>query len=202
MLTKENVESEKQGMASIEKTASPYSSRSLKELFIVFFVFSFAGHYLEVVWAWVKYFAVGSSWYPKINDLIPLAAPYGLGAVALITIIWPIMRNRKIRPVSVFVLSAIVAGIVEALSGLIVVLLYGKNYFWDYSGRIFNFFGLTCLSACLMFGAASILFLYYIYPHFEKLFENFKKNQISMIFWVLFVAYFVNMSLVIAKDFF
>lgn len=185
----------------ITDSSSLYAARSLKELFIIFFIFSLAGHYLEVVWAWVKFFAAGSSWYPKINDLIPMAAPYGLGAVSLIVIIWPIMRKRKINPVGVFVLSGIIAGFVETFCALVVILLYGRNYFWDYSGRFLNFFGLTCLSACLMFAAASILFLYYIYPRFEKIFKHFTKHQISSCFWALFIAYFVNMSLVITREF-
>jgi uncharacterized membrane protein len=158
-------------------------------------VFSIVGHFIEIIWAWMKYFAVGSTWYPRVDDLIPLAAPYGLGTILLIIIVWPIMKSRKIHPFSIFVLSGVLAGIVETISALFVILLYGQNYFWDYSNRFMNFFGLTCLRACFLFSIVSVIFLYFIYPQFEKLFEKFGKRRISIIFWVLFVIYVGNLIL-------
>lgn len=194
-------------MPEIEKNDSdlqalkPSRLRRFQGLFIVFFVFSFVGHYIEVVWAWVKYFTIGSHWFPKIADLIPLAAPYGLGAVALILIIWPIMKKRKLHPVKVFFLSAFVTGAVEFLCAALLVLLYGRNYYWDYSNRAFNLFGFVCLQGVMLFAIASIIFLYFIYPYCEKLFQKFSRRQVSAIFWVLFIAYLINITLVCVREF-
>lgn len=174
---------------------------SIKELFIIFFVFSLVGHYLEVVWAGIKYLISGSTWFPTVVDIIPLAAPYGLGAVALILVVVPILRARKMHIVSVFVISAFVAGIVEFLCAALLVLLYGRNYFWDYSDRFMNLFGFTCLGVCLLFGIVAIVFLYLIYPKLKVFFNYLSQKQISCIFWILFIAYIINLTLVCIREF-
>lgn len=175
--------------------------RSFKELFIIFFVFSLAGHYLEVVWAWIKFFAYGSTWYPRVVDLIPLAAPYGLGAVVLVLVIWPLLKRKRLSPTAVFGLSMLLTGTVEFLCALLLVILYGRNYFWDYSNRMFNLFGFVCLGTCILFGIASVFFLYFVYPRCEKLFEKLTKRQISKLFWTLFILYIINLGLVCIREF-
>lgn len=172
-----------------------------KELFIIFFIFSLVGHYLEVFWAGIKYLAFGSTWLPTVVDIIPLAVPYGLGAVAIILIVLPIAHSKKLKITSVFVFSALVSGLVEFLCAAFLVLLYGRNAFWDYSSKPFNVFGFTWIGACLLFGIAAISFIYLIYPKFKKIMTKLSKKQISFIFWLLFVAYLINLSIVIIREF-
>lgn len=181
---------------------TPYSRfRRFQQLFIIFFVFSILGHYIEVAWA-LTLRLFGSQWYPTITDMLPLAAPYGLGAVALIVFVWPLMKKYRHYPIRMFTLSVLITGFVEFLCALLLVLLYGKNYFWDYSSRFLNLFGFICLSNCLLFGVASMLFLYFVYPHFQKFSEKFSRRQVSICFWVLLVMYIINMTAVVLREFF
>ena len=172
-----------------------------KEVFIIFFVFSFLGHYLEVFWAIVKSLAVNSTWYPVINDPIPLAAPYGLGAVAIALVVLPLKEKKQLSKPWVFLLSAITAGVVEFFSALIVVLFYGKNYFWDYSDQPLNLFGFTSVWACFLFGVSSLVFIYLIYPGYQKVMQKITKNQLKYIFWVLFGVYWINQVVVFLREF-
>ncbi len=179
----------------------PATKSSIKELFIIYFVFSLVGHYLEVIWAWVKYISYGSTWFPKVVDFIPLAAPYGLGAVALILIVWPIYKKKKLKLWKVFLLSGLVTAATEFMCALLVVILYGKNYFWDYSDKPLNLFGFTWIGAASIFGIGSVVFIYAIYPKCEDLFRKLTKRQISIAFWILFVSYAINLILFCIREF-
>lgn len=172
-----------------------------QQIFLIFFVFSIFGHYLEVVWSWVGYLTVGSKWYPRVADLIPLAVPYGLGAVALIMFVWPIMKKYNLHIVKVFILSAIVTASVEFMCALFLVILYGKNYFWDYSSKPLNLFGFTWVGAAFLFGIVSVVFLYVIYPYCEYLLNKLSKRQLAIAFWPVFSLYIINLILVFIREF-
>jgi len=175
--------------------------RRFMDLFIIFFVFSLFGHYIEVIWAIIKRLAFGSTWYPKINDMLPLAAPYGLGAIALILLVWPIFDKYKKRPFTVLAICSIITGLVEFLCAALLVLLYGKNYYWDYSKMPLNLFGFIHLSGCLAFGAISLIFLYFIYPNWKKIYDRLSDKTVSLVFWLLFILYVINMFLVCTREF-
>lgn len=174
---------------------------SFKEIFIIFFVFSFLGHYLEVFWAIIKSITINSIWYPVINDPIPLAAPYGLGAVAIVLFVLPLKEKKQLSKPWVFLLSALTAGVVEFLSALIVVIFYGNNPFWDYSNQPLNLFGFTSAWACFLFGIASLVFIYFVYPGYQKIMQKITKDQLKYIFWVLFVVYWMNQVIVLVREF-
>lgn len=176
--------------------------RRFQQIFIIFFVFSIFGHYIEVAWAIVLQVFCGSRWFPVLADILPLAAPYGLGAVALILFVWPLMKKYNHYPIRIFALSVFVTGVVEFLCALLLVILYGKNYFWDYSNKFLNLFGFICLQNCLLFGIASMLFLYFVYPHFQKFSGKFSRRQVSVCFWVLLFMYVINMVAVCIREFF
>lgn len=175
--------------------------RLFMDLFIIFFVFSLFGHYIEVIWAITKHLAFGSNWYPKISDMLPLAAPYGLGAVALVLLVWPAFGKHKKHPFTVLAMCSIITGAVEFLCAALLVLLYGKNYYWDYSKMPLNLFGYIHLSGCLAFGAISLIFLYFIYPNWKKIYDRLSDKTVSLVFWLLFILYVINMFLVCTREF-
>lgn len=175
--------------------------RLFMDLFIIFFVFSLFGHYIEVIWAITKHLAFGSNWYPKISDMLPLAAPYGLGAVALVLLVWPAFGKHKKHPFTVLAMCSIITGAVEFLCAALLVLLYGKNYYWDYSKMPLNLFGFIHLSGCLAFGAISLIFLYFIYPNWKKIYDRLSDKTVSLVFWLLFILYVINMFLVCTREF-
>lgn len=198
-ISKQNI-SEKSNLSSkdIQKVSR---NRLFQELFIYFFIFSWLGHYFEATWAWIMYLAVDSKWYPVVKDIIPLAMPYGLGVVALILFVIPIVKKYKLNPVITFLYSGVVCCILEFICAVIIVSIYGRNYFWDYSTLPFNLFGYVCLGNFLLFSGGSVIFIYYLYSRCEKYIKSFKDVKISKMFWILFIAFFVNQSLIFIREF-
>lgn len=164
-----------------------------QKLFIVYLVFSIVGHYGEVIWAeFIHLVSGGPLQQHIIPNIIPTAAPYGLGAIAVIMIVWPLVKKHKAHPTIVLLLNIIIVGIVEYVCAAVIVLFTGHNYFWDYSDQPFNLDGYICLGNTVIFGVAATLFIYFFYPLFKRTIEHFSKQQINAIFWVSIIAYTID----------
>jgi len=173
---------------------------SFKQLYVLFWITSFTGHYLEVIWARTLHVFFGYSvWHPSAPTIMPLAPPYGLGAVAVILLIWPLIKRYKLNPVGSFVLSVFVTGLVEYLCAFCLVVVSGHNEYWDYTGRFLNINGYVCLQSSLIFGLVSICFLYFVYPYYEKFIKRFDEKHFNAIFWVLFVSYAIDLIFINIK---
>jgi len=95
-----------------------------KNCFLVFWIFSFLGHYLEIIWVWVNHFVfVYPMWIPDTPTVIPLAPPYGIGVVAVILFSLPLAERYKLNPMAIFILNFIITGIVEYLCASFLVFL-------------------------------------------------------------------------------
>ena len=77
--------------------------------------------------------------------------PYGFGALALIWVVYPLVKNNKASALTVFVISCFLGGIVEFIcaAAIVAVTPDHTNVFWDYSDQPFNLFGFVCLKNCL-----------------------------------------------------
>lgn len=173
------------------KLDTPFDT--FKKIFIYYWLFSLVGHYGENVWAFSHHLVTGEPFKAHIvSTIIPLASPYGLGAIAVILLVWPLIKTHKINPFITFALNVIIAGIVEYLCAIIAVIFYGHNYFWDYSMKPFNINGFICLESVVVFGIAATIFIYFVYPFIEKIIKRFTKQQLSIIFWILFISYIAD----------
>lgn len=170
------------------------SSVFLQKIFIYFWVTSLLGHYLEVVWIYINHITVGATlWKTTIPTITPLAAPYGFGMVAVILLVIPLIERYKLHPLSVFVLNALVTGVIEYLCAFVLVLATGRNRYWDYSNEFLNINGYVCLKSAILFGIGATLFVYYIYPTLEKTVNGLQKKQFNAIFWLLFSSYSIDL---------
>lgn len=173
---------------------------SFKKLYILFWLASFIGHYLEVIWARTLHVALGyTAWHPEAPTIMPLAPPYGFGAVAVVLLIWPLIKRYKLNLVGSFFMSVVVTGFVEYLCGLFLVLVTGRNIYWDYGDRFLNIGGQVCLQSSLIFGFVAVNFLYFVYPHYEKFIDHFNKKQFNVIFWLLFASYVIDLIFICMK---
>lgn len=158
-------------------------------------MFALLGHYLELLGCFVYSQATGNPpWQPISVTLIPLSAPYGLGIVATILFVVPLLRHYRLQPLSAFVLSVIAASIVEYASAMLVVSFEGYNKFWNYSGLPYNLNGHISLRSSVAFGVLACLFIYCAYPFCEKLLARFKNYQIDILFWVLLATYLIDLA--------
>lgn len=162
-----------------------------QELFIYFWVFSLIGHYLELFW---KFLVHLQNWRPIMSTIMPLAPPYGLGVVAVILFIKPLIKKYNLNPLIVFGMCIAVSNIVEYFCASILVLLVGYNKFWNYSYEPFNIKGFVCLKNGITFGILATLFLYFVYPYCNKFFQKLPKHQFKVIFWIIFLSYLLSLT--------
>ncbi|MDD2482879.1 MAG: putative ABC transporter permease [Candidatus Shapirobacteria bacterium] len=162
-----------------------------QKMFIYFWVFSIVGHFLELIWIYI----LPSGWYPITPTIMPLAPPYGLGVVAIIVLVIPLVKKYKLNVFSVFILCTLVSSSVEYLCAAFIVLFYGYNKFWDYSSKPFNLNGYIYLQNMIIFGILTTIFLYFIYPFFNKFLQKLRKHQIDIIFWIFFSSYTLDVLL-------
>ena len=168
----------------------------LQELFLFFWITSLIGHYLELVLSYLNHLIYGGGmWIPIIQTIIPLSPPYGIGMIAVILITLPLIRRYKLHPFGAFVLNTFVTGLVEYVCAAVIVAVAGYNRYWGYSGQPFNINGYVCLKSAVIFGIGATIFIYLIYPLIEKLINKLKKWQFNAIFWVLFLDYSVELTI-------
>lgn len=149
---------------------------SLYGLLWLFFAYSFVGWVFESVFA-----AVRKRQFVNRGVLNgPLCVIYGLAAVA-ITITLQELENA---PVFLFLGAAIVAGLIEWLTGRWLERLYHRKW-WDYSGRRFHIDGYVSLYSAALWGAAGVVGLKFVNPLLMDLFGLIPPSVGTVILWIL-----------------
>lgn len=75
---------------------------------------------------------------------------------------------KKIHPLIIFLLSALLGGGIELMSGWALDTFWGLRY-WNYDGMLLNFHGYICLWSVLGFGFAGMLWVCYVSNFITKL---------------------------------
>jgi len=167
-----------------------------RNLFLYFWCFSLVGHVLEIFWAlfgnWVGFREIPASTVP----LFAIAVPYGLGAVVLFLLLYPLVRKKRISLIAIFALGALITTIIELICSLLLVLFMGHNPFWNYSDRFLNLYGHVCLINSIMFGLGSIVALRWVFPWAEKVLTNIRERYINITFWILFIGYILSQIII------
>lgn len=143
----------------------------IQKIFIYFCVMSIAGQ----VYEWIF-------WGTQSDTLIPFAQPYGFGAVAVIAIVYPLVKKKRIRLWYSYWLCVLISTVVEYLCALCVVLMYGRSVFWDYTGKLLSINGYVCLESVLVFGLLSMTFIYWVYPYTEKKLNDANRIAVNVLF--------------------
>jgi uncharacterized membrane protein len=159
-----------------------------RNAFLIFWIFSFIGHLLEYIWA-VLPAIIGQPAHVAHIPFFVVAMPYGLGALALIWLVWPFVNRGRIGIVATYFLSVLVTTAVEFICAAVVVFFLGHNPFWNYSNEPFNLFGYVCLPNSLAFGFVAVLMVYYIFPLLNNFLNGIKGRWLDVVFWILFISY-------------
>lgn len=123
------------------------------------------------------------TFYMRGGNFLPWINIYAYGAFLILLLTY----KRRKNPFIVFLISVVVTGILEYLSGYI---LYGKLHWvkcWDYNTEILNFGnidGYVCLRSVLIFGLSALMLTYLVVPLFLKL---VKSKYINIVFIVSIV---------------
>lgn len=105
-----------------------------------------------------------------------------------------IITTNRIRrfPVAVFAVAAIVSGILEFVTGYVLLHIQGVRL-WDYNTEIWNWGnigGYICARSVLFFGVSALFLQYAVYPMTRK-FQTICRRDIFFVISVVPAALFV-----------
>lgn len=98
---------------------------------------------------------------------------YGSGSLLIMSI-----YKYKNKPILIFLLSFFITGLLEYLSGLVLLKILNIRL-WDYTGMFLNISGHVCFLSALCFGLGGLLITYVIYPFIEKFYLRIKDKYLK-----------------------
>ncbi len=132
----------------------------------------------------------------------PLCPIYGAGALTFIICLTPISEkliymnlfgNRILfTPVIVALVGMVLSDVVEFLTSYIMEKLFHAHW-WDYTGRILNIQGRICFSHTLIWGSASLVFVYFIHPLVESVALKIQMEVIYLALAVIAVIFIIDL---------
>ena len=110
------------------------------------------------------YFDGGTGeFYMQGGNFLPWINIYAIGAVLIVLACWKIRKY----PWAVFLLSMMIAGVVEFVGGWLVYTFGNGTRYWNYNTEILNFGnieGFVCLRSVLIFGFSALFLMYIVLP--------------------------------------
>ena len=135
-------------------------------LALIFWVFGIVGWVYEMLF----YRLNDGMFVERGQGFGPWLPIYGFGAVFICLFA---MRFRKSMP-AVFLMSALVSGVVEYLTGWVFYTFFDGLRLWDYNTEIWNWGninGYICLRSILLFAFSGVFLIYIAVPMIGKLKE-------------------------------
>ncbi len=123
--------------------------------------------------------------YMKGGNFLPWMNIYAIGAIAVIATTY---RVRK-YPWAVFLIAAIVTGIVELIAGWAVYEIWPGTRYWDYTDVWWGFGninGFVCPMSVLAFGLGSLVLMYALVPFILWLAEHINRKTFVVVASILF----------------
>lgn len=149
------------------KAVSRRGVRFWEELFVYMWSVALVANWFEIALQGLIGIVRGEPgwWMPlAARGFFTFQEPYALGTAAVLLIVVPLRDRLRLGNGGVFLVSAVVLGAIEAISGAALVLALGRNTFWDYSWMPFSLDGYTSLAAMIVFGLLAVGFLAVVYP--------------------------------------
>ncbi len=136
---------------------------------------------------YIFYFFNGGmkEFYWRGGNFLPWINIYAYGALGIYFLTF---RYRK-NPLKVFLLSFLICGILEFLSGYVMYTFFDGWRCWDYNKEIWNFGnigGFVCLRSVTFFGLSGLLLIYLIVPLCYALARKLNKKVFLGITFTLF----------------
>lgn len=168
-----------------ERTGFFARGLNLYKLALVFFIGSFAGVVVELIWCLIRngYLEsrAGVVWGP-FNPL------YGIGAVALSVALY---RYRNRGKWLSFLGGMVIGSLVEYVCSWGQELIFGSRS-WDYSQLPFNINGRICLLYSVFWGILGVFWIKDIYPRMAKWILKLPNQAGKILTWVATVFLIVN----------
>lgn len=105
----------------------------------------------------------------------PYLPVYGFGAL----LIYFCGKRFRKNPVLVFLLSALLTGVLEYFTGALMWAVWLRRW-WDYTGLFWNIDGYVCLRSVLSFAVGGLLLLYGLEPALKKGYSRLNRKTVSI----------------------
>lgn len=108
---------------------------------------------------------------------------YGVGALGIYA-----LKPAKKHPIVLFILCAIVAGIVEYIIGYISIRYFGMRL-WDYRGLLWNIDGIICFRSVVSFAVLGLVFHYWLEPAGMRIVQKLPSGTVRIVCLVLLLVF-------------
>lgn len=151
---------------------------NIYKLMLLFFIGSFGGVIIEMLWCLVR-----SGYIESRAGLVigPFNLLYGAGAVALTLALYK-FRNRNVF--IIFFGSMLVGSAIEYSCSWLLEVIFGTRS-WDYSMMALNINGRICLMYSIFWGFLGVLWIKSLYPLISKLILPIPNKAGKIIAWAL-----------------
>lgn len=165
---------------------------SVKELFIIFMIYSFLGWVQEVI----RGIILDKKTVNRGFFIGPYCPIYGVGAILMI-----LFLNKYINdPITLFIMSIVMFSSLEYITSFLMEKIFNARW-WDYSRYRFNINGRICLETMIPFGLAGLLAMYIVNPFFKQCLDNTPDLVLTIIYYVLAFSFifdiYVSLSIMI-----
>lgn len=140
-------------------------------LFLIFLTGCVAGWVYEEIFYWITEGMLRNRGI-LYGPWLPI---YGVGALGIYA-----MKPVKKHPVLLFLLCAIVAGIVEYIIGYISIQYFGMRL-WDYRGLLWNIDGIICCRSVVSFALMGLVFHYWLEPAAHRLVQKLPPRTLQAV---------------------
>lgn len=114
---------------------------------------------------------------------------YGWGLILLLIL----LKKTRNRPILTFLLAILVCGTLEYATGWYLETFKNARY-WDYDGFFLNLHGRICLEGLILFGLGGCLFIYFLAPFLDSLFEKIPRKVKVILCIVLSLLYIADFA--------
>lgn len=111
---------------------------------------------------------------------------YGIGALGIYA-----MKPVKKHPVLLFVLCALVTGIVEYIIGYFGIRYFGMRL-WDYRELLWNIDGIICFRSVVSFALMGLVFHYWLEPAGSRIVQKLPSGTVRTVCLVLLLTFLVD----------
>ena len=150
-------------------------------LFLIFLAGCLSGWFYEEIFYWITEGLLRNRGI-LYGPWLPI---YGIGALGIYA-----MKPLKKHPALLFLLCALVAGIVEYIIGFAGIYFFGVRL-WDYRELLLNIDGIICLRSVVSFAVMGILFLYLVEPIMESVIVRLNPKTVRsscLVLQLVFIA--------------
>ena len=151
-------------------------------LFLIFLAGCLVGWIYEEIFYWI------TEGLLRNRGLLygPWLPIYGIGALGIYA-----LKPMKKHPALLFLLCALMAGIVEYIIGFAGIHFFGVRL-WDYRGLFLNISGIICLRSVVSFAVMGLVFHYLIEPAAERTVRKADSKTVHTVCMVLLLVFIAD----------